>query len=79
MQCVDNFGQSVEQVLIKYGKNIVHEQYILNRLANAIMDIYGMTVAVSRASRALKENYPTAGLEKTLAQAFCYEVRFNFS
>merc|ERR1711923_291706 len=30
-KAVDAFGQSVEKVLIKHGKNIINEQFILNR------------------------------------------------
>lgn len=61
-------------VLIKYGKNIVNEQFILNRLANASIDIYAMAAVLSRASRSLKENTPTASHEKLIAQSWCYEV-----
>merc|ERR1719150_695220 len=37
---VDAFGAAVEAVLIKHGKNIINEQFLLNRLANATIDIY---------------------------------------
>lgn len=62
-------------VLIKYGKGIVNEQFILNRLANSAIDIYTMTVVLSRASRSLNEKLPSASHEKILAQNWCYEVR----
>lgn len=62
-------------VLIKYGKGIVNEQFILNRLANSAIDIYTMTVVLSRASRSLNEKLPSATHEKILAQNWCYEVR----
>merc|ERR1719273_2993668 len=35
------FGGAVEKLLIKHGKNIIHEQFLLNRLAAAAIDIYG--------------------------------------
>ena len=47
-KAVDAFGQSVEKVLIKHGKNIINEQFILNRLANATIDIYANTCVLSR-------------------------------
>lgn len=73
-KCVDAFGQAVEMVLIKYGKGIVNEQFILNRLANSAIDIYTMTVVLSRASRSLNEKLPSATHEKILAQNWCYEA-----
>merc|ERR1719268_117406 len=42
---VDAFGAAVEAVLIKHGKNIINEQFLLNRLANATIDIYASSTA----------------------------------
>ena len=47
-KAVDALGQSVEKVLIKHGKDIINEQFILNRLANATIDIYANTCVLSR-------------------------------
>merc|ERR1719278_1792962 len=44
---VDAFGAAVEAVLIKHGKNIINEQFLLNRLANATIDIYVSTCVPS--------------------------------
>lgn len=78
---VDSFGQAVEMVLIKYGKSIVNEQYILNRLANASIDIYTSIVVLSRASRALNNNTATANMEKLMAETWTLEasdrVKYN--
>ncbi|KAJ8950301.1 hypothetical protein NQ318_021158 [Aromia moschata] len=71
---VDSFGQAVEMVLIKYGKSIVNEQFILNRLANATFDIYSSVVVLSRASQALKENSESAAHEKLLAEVWTSEA-----
>ncbi|GLV41164.1 uncharacterized protein CBL_04688 [Carabus blaptoides fortunei] len=73
-KCVDAFGQAVEMMLFKYGKGIVNEQFILNRLANSAIDIYSMTVVLSRASRSLDEKLPSANHETILAQNWCYEA-----
>merc|ERR1719381_456347 len=45
---VDAFGAAVEAVLIKHGKNIINEQFLLNRLANATIDIYASSCVLAR-------------------------------
>lgn len=77
MQSIDTFGQTIESVLIKYGKSIVNEQFVLNRLANATFDIYTSAVVLSRASTSLNEGLPSAQHEKLLAEAWTYEVYLN--
>lgn len=74
LQKIDAFGQAVEMVLIKYGKSIVNEQFILNRLANSAIDIYTSAVVLSRASVSLKDNVPTANHEKLMTEAWILEV-----
>ncbi|XP_050313261.1 very long-chain specific acyl-CoA dehydrogenase, mitochondrial [Anthonomus grandis grandis] len=71
---VDSFGQSIEMVLIKYGKSIVNEQFILNRIADAVFDIYASAVVLSRASAALKEGGNTAQHEKLMAEGWTLEA-----
>ncbi|KAL1492704.1 hypothetical protein ABEB36_010920 [Hypothenemus hampei] len=71
---VDSFGQAIEMILIKYGKSIVNEQFILNRIANSVFDIYGSVVVLSRATTALKEGVDTAQHQKLLAEAWTLEA-----
>lgn len=71
---VDAFGQAVEMVLIKYGKGIVNEQFILNRLADAAIDTYTSAVVLSRASRSLTNQLESAKHEKLLAEAWVLEA-----
>ncbi|XP_018571262.1 very long-chain specific acyl-CoA dehydrogenase, mitochondrial [Anoplophora glabripennis] len=71
---IDSFGQAVEMVLIKYGKSIVNEQFILNRLANATFDIYSSAVVLSRASQSLMENSSSASHERLLAETWTSEA-----
>lgn len=71
---VDVFGQTVESLLQKYGKEIVHQQQLLNRLADCAIDIYAMSVVLSRASRSVEQKLDTAEHEKRMAQAWCIEV-----
>lgn len=59
---------------MKYGKDIVHEQFILNRIAQATFDNFSMAVVLSRASKSLKENSSTAKHEELMAKAWCFEV-----
>lgn len=73
-ECVDLFGQTVENLLIKYGKNIVNEQFILTRLADAAIDIYASVVTQSRATRAAELNLPTAEHELMLTKAWALEA-----
>lgn len=71
------FGPAVESLLIKYGKGIIDEQFLLNRLAQAAIDTYTMTVVLSRATRALNLGLPTADYEALLTQVYCSEVCFR--
>lgn len=68
------FGEAVESLLLKYGKGVVEEQFLLNRLAAAAFDTYTMAVVLSRATRSLNQNLPSASHEQLLAQVWCYEV-----
>jgi very long chain acyl-CoA dehydrogenase len=78
-QAVQDIGASVEGILIKFGKNIVEEQYYLNRLAEATIDAYSMVVILSRASRSLEKNLPSAQHEATMVKVWCNEVWYMFS
>ncbi|XP_067622266.1 very long-chain specific acyl-CoA dehydrogenase, mitochondrial isoform X2 [Eurosta solidaginis] len=72
--CIEMFGKTVEGLLLKYGKSIVNEQFILNRLANAAIDVYAMTVTLSRSTRALNLRLPTAQHEINLTKALCIQT-----
>ncbi|XP_067008435.2 very long-chain specific acyl-CoA dehydrogenase, mitochondrial [Anabrus simplex] len=68
------FGTAVESSLLKYGRNVVDEQFVLNRLANSAIDIYTMVVVLSRASRTLECSLPTAAHEQQMAEVWCSEA-----
>lgn len=72
---MENFGNSVEHLLRKYNKNIIHEQFLLNRLANSAIDIFVMMVVLSRASRSISKDLYTAQHEINMATVICAEVR----
>ncbi len=73
-KAIQNFGDSVEHLLIKYNKNIIHEQMLLKRLADASIDIYSMVVVLSRADSALNKNLMSAEIEKNICDVVCNEV-----
>ena len=71
---IQNFGSNVNDLLIKYNKNVVHQQFLLKRLADAVNDIYSMIVVLSRASRALKLNLSSAQHEANMTNVICDQV-----
>merc|ERR1712038_1399141 len=71
---VDAFGAAVEAVLIKHGKNIINEQFLLNRLANATIDIYASSCVLARCSKSLNEGLESAHHEEMMAKIWCEEA-----
>jgi very long chain acyl-CoA dehydrogenase len=80
-QAVIQFGQGVEALLIRHGKTIVEEQFLLHKLAEAAIDTYSMSVVLARATKALNANLPSAHHEQLMARVWCNEafdrVRIN--
>lgn len=68
------FSSAVEHLLVKYTRDIIHEQQLLLRLATAAIDIYTVLVVLSRASRSLNKNIVTADVEKRMTKVICSEV-----
>ncbi|XP_037784673.1 very long-chain specific acyl-CoA dehydrogenase, mitochondrial-like [Penaeus monodon] len=73
-RAVEAFGYTCEGLLMKHGKDIVHRQFLLNRLANSAIDMYASIVVLSRASRSLTENYPSAAHEEKIARVWVNEA-----
>ncbi|XP_071645789.1 very long-chain specific acyl-CoA dehydrogenase, mitochondrial [Temnothorax longispinosus] len=71
---VENFGQVIESCLIKYGRGIVDEQFILNRITQAAFDTYTMAVVLSRTTVSLNKNLPSAEHELLMTQTWCAEA-----
>ncbi|XP_073993013.1 acyl-CoA dehydrogenase very long chain [Rhodnius prolixus] len=71
---IAQFGPAVENILIKFGRGVVEQQFLLNRLAAAAIDIYAMVVVLSRASRSLQGGYSSAEHESLLAKVWCSEA-----
>ncbi|CAG0901782.1 unnamed protein product [Cyprideis torosa] len=53
---------------------VIHEQFLLNRLADAAIEIYAMSCVLSRASRAQQRKDHSAQIEKNMAQVYCSEA-----
>lgn len=73
-QSMTLFDASVEHCLMKYRKDIIHEQFLLNRLANSAIDIFASMCTLSRASRSEKLNLTTAQHEINMAKVLCSEA-----
>lgn len=54
----------------------MEEQFLLHRLAEAAMDIYAMVVVLSRATRSIQQNAPTAEHEIVITRLACSQVIF---
>ncbi|XP_049597976.1 very long-chain specific acyl-CoA dehydrogenase, mitochondrial [Syngnathus scovelli] len=74
VKAIEQFGVAVEELLIKHGKKIIDEQFVLMRVADCAIDIYTMIVVLSRASRSLTQGHPSAQHEKVLCETWCVEA-----
>lgn len=74
VRAVDLFAGVVEEQLLKHGKKIIDEQFVLKRVADSAIDLYAMVVVLSRASRSLEHGHPTAQHEKMLCDSWCIEA-----
>lgn len=74
VKAIEQFGVMVEELLIKHGKKIIDEQFVLWRVADCAIDLYAMVVVLSRASRSLKQGHASAQHEKMLCETWCTEA-----
>ncbi|XP_061664911.1 very long-chain specific acyl-CoA dehydrogenase, mitochondrial [Syngnathoides biaculeatus] len=74
VKAIEEFGVAIEELLIKHGKKIIDEQFLLMRVADCAIDIYSMIVVLSRASRSLSQGQPSAQHEKVLCETWCVEA-----
>lgn len=71
---IDRFGTTIEQVLIKYGKSIRDEQFIVYRIGDVVIDLYAMAASLSRCSQSFQNQVPTAVHESHLVRIWCEEA-----
>lgn len=64
---------AVEKVLMKYGKDIIHHEFLLERIADMAIDLFGMAAVISRANtrRRAGESIDT---ELPLIRLYCEEA-----
>lgn len=68
-------SEATELALRKDGKNIVHNQYALRRIADTAIDLYALACTLSRASAALERSPDKAAQDLRIARAFCRKAR----
>ncbi|XP_065840926.1 very long-chain specific acyl-CoA dehydrogenase, mitochondrial-like [Oscarella lobularis] len=71
---ISKFGITAQDLVVKYKKDIIHQQILLTQIADAAIDIYAMVSVLSRATRSLKLNLPSAEHETKLCTIFCDEA-----
>ncbi|XP_006870535.1 PREDICTED: acyl-CoA dehydrogenase family member 9, mitochondrial [Chrysochloris asiatica] len=71
------FGQTVEMLLLRFGKTIVEEQMVMKRVANILINLYAMTAVLSRASRSIRIGLRNHDHEVLLANIFCMEAYYQ--
>jgi len=76
---IGEFGATSEAILIKYKKDIIEQQVICSRLADAAIDTFGMVCVLSRATKALSQNVPNAAHDVLIAKAYCAEANERIS
>ncbi|XP_058871314.1 very long-chain specific acyl-CoA dehydrogenase, mitochondrial-like [Acipenser ruthenus] len=74
VKAIEQFGGVVEDQLLKHGKKIVDEQFVLKRVSDSAIDLYAMVVVLSRASRSLSQGHSSAQHEKVLCETWCLEA-----
>merc|ERR1719211_941655 len=73
------FGTAVEKLLIKHGKHIINEQFLLNRLAGPAIDIYVTSCMLSRCTLSLNQGLPSAMQEELMTKAFSNEANLRIA
>ncbi|XP_062606402.1 complex I assembly factor ACAD9, mitochondrial-like isoform X2 [Saccostrea cucullata] len=72
--CTLAFQNVVEHLLVTHGKDIVNAQMDLAKVANIVIDIYGMTACISRSNRSYCLGLQNADHEILLTKAFCKDA-----
>jgi len=72
-EAITKFEVVSKNVLQKFNKNIIHQQFHVKRIADAALEIFASSAVLSRATASQK--HPTADKETeiTLAQIYVYD------
>ena len=71
---IDRFGSAIEQILMKHGKTIRDEQFIVHRIGEITIDLYSMAACLSRCTQSFQHQLPTAVHESKLVRIWCEEA-----
>lgn len=71
---MEHFDATIEHLLMKFGKNIIHQQFLLTRVAQSTIDIFACMCVLSRASRSEKLGLPSAQHEINMVKVMCNET-----
>jgi very long chain acyl-CoA dehydrogenase len=71
---IDRFGATIEQVLLKHGKSIRDEQFIVHRIGDITIDLYSMAACLSRCTQSFRNQMPSAAHEANLVRIWCEEA-----
>jgi very long chain acyl-CoA dehydrogenase len=71
---IDRFGTTIEQILMKHGKTIQNEQFIVHRIGDITIDLYSMAACLSRCTQSFKNQLPSAVHESNLVRIWCEEA-----
>jgi hypothetical protein len=67
-EAIDAFGGAIEKLLIKHGKHIIHEQFLLKRIGDATIDIYAMVSVLSKCTMSLNQGSVSARHEELMTK-----------
>jgi len=73
-KALGQMGVVSEALLIKYKKGIIEQQMICSRFADAAIEIFGMLCTLSRTTKSLNNNSPTAQHDLVITQIYCQEA-----
>lgn len=68
MQQVNDYRKNKHVPCIFLGKNIINEQFLLNRLAQAAIDIYTVNCMLSRCTQSLNSGLASARHEELMTK-----------
>ncbi len=67
-----HLAEAAEKVIRRYKKKIIEKEYVIERIADMVIDLYVMTAVVSRVSAAIKEKgVDKAEAEINICKTFC--------
>jgi very long chain acyl-CoA dehydrogenase len=69
-----HLGDVSRALLMRYGKTVIDQQLVLEKVADVAIDVTASTAVLSRAAKALKEGSPSAAHEAELANLFVSEA-----